>query len=56
MGTANESPSAAFGLALAGGIIIVLGGLLVSALGAAMTFFIMESEEYSAWSARSGES
>jgi len=36
----KESPSAAFGLALAGGIVIVIAGLLVSLVGAVLTFFI----------------
>jgi hypothetical protein len=41
MGTPpEESPSAAFGLALAGGIIVILAGLVVAALGAAVTFFL----------------
>jgi len=40
MGTARESPSVAFGLALAGGIIIILVGIVVAALGAAFTLFI----------------
>jgi hypothetical protein len=36
----RETPTTAFGLALAGGIIIVLVGLVVMVLGAALTFFI----------------
>jgi len=38
--TSREYPGAAFGLALAGGIIIILAGLLVAAVGAILTFFI----------------
>lgn len=36
----RETPSTAFGLSLAGGIIILLAGLVVAAVGATLTFFI----------------
>jgi uncharacterized protein DUF6114/zinc ribbon protein len=38
--TDGETPSAAFGLTLAGGILILLVGLFVSVIGAALTFFM----------------
>jgi hypothetical protein len=38
--TRKDAPLTAFGLALAGGIIIILAGLDVLVIGAALTFFI----------------
>jgi hypothetical protein len=38
--TSRETPSVAFGLALAGGIIIIFAGLVVTVLGALVTYFI----------------
>ena len=38
--TAKEYPGAAFGLSLAGGIIIILVGLAVAVVGAILTFFV----------------
>jgi len=35
----KETPSAAFGLAIAAGILIILGGVVATALGAVFTFF-----------------
>jgi hypothetical protein len=39
-GTRKDAPLIAFGLALAGGIIIILAGLEVLIIGAALTFFV----------------
>lgn len=39
-GTSRETPSVAFGLTLAGGIIILLAGVVVMVVGAVLTFFI----------------